>query len=197
MAETGNWSISDLINYLVHVQGSLTMDEFSRLKSFEAFTQEGAQGDVGERPRYRALDLYPPLDIFRQLHLPVIDWGERSKWRNESDQGKQSTLLCGAQLTAGHPAELLYRLGLCRYPPLETIVTLCTAPDVAIRETAFKYLCDNIRSNYSHYSPDNFRHVAFIPAENEDSTCLAKLGDVRNFPFLSFLLIYLSCSRYA
>lgn len=92
MAETGNWNISDLIGYLVNVQVTLTMDEFSRLKSFEAFTQEGAQGDVGGRKRYRALDLYPPLEIFRQLRLPVIDWGEGSKWRNESDLGKQSTL---------------------------------------------------------------------------------------------------------
>jgi hypothetical protein len=93
MVETGNWSISDLIDYLVREQNTLTHDEFSRLKSFKAFTAEGEQGDMGERPRYCALDLYPPLDIFRQLKLPVIDWGEKLKWRNESDHGKQSTSL--------------------------------------------------------------------------------------------------------
>ena len=93
MVETGNWSISDLLSYLVQVQNTLTPDEFSRLKSFKAFTVEGARGDMGERPRYRALDLYPPLDIFRTLQLPVIDWGEKSRWRNESDHGKQSTSL--------------------------------------------------------------------------------------------------------
>jgi hypothetical protein len=88
MVETGNWSISDLIDYLIQVQNTLTPDEFSRLKSFRAFTVEGAQGDIGEKPRYRALDLYPPLDIFRQLQLPLIDWGKKSRWRNESDHGK-------------------------------------------------------------------------------------------------------------
>ena len=93
MVDTGNWSISDLIGYLVQVQNTLTPEEFSRLKSFKAFTAEGVQGDMGERPRYCALDLYPPLDIFRQLHLPVIDWGKKSRWQNESDHGKQSTLL--------------------------------------------------------------------------------------------------------
>jgi hypothetical protein len=93
MVETGNWSISDLIGYLVQVQNTVTPDEFSRLKSFNAFTVEGARGDMSQRRRYRALDLYPPLDIFRQLQLPVIDWGEKSRWRNESDHGKQSPLL--------------------------------------------------------------------------------------------------------
>ena len=88
MVETGNWSISDLIGYLVQVQNTLTPDEFSRLKSFKAFTVEG---DMCESTRYCVLDLYPPLDIFRQLQLPVIDWGEKSRWRNESDHGKQLT----------------------------------------------------------------------------------------------------------
>ena len=79
-------------------------------------------------------------------------------------------------------AELLYHLGLRRYPSLETIVALSgDAPDATVRETAFKYLCHNLRSKYSHYNPDNFRDIAFIPAENEDGTCLKKLGDVRGF----------------
>ncbi|KAG6375323.1 hypothetical protein JVT61DRAFT_3551 [Boletus reticuloceps] len=164
MVETGNWSIPDLVGYLVQVQDTLTPDEFSRLESFVGFAEEGAQGDSDRRHRYRALDvLYPPLDIFRQLRLPVIDWSER--WQNESDQ-----------------AVLLYRLGLCRYPPLEKIVMLSSAaPDVTVRETAFKYLCDNLLSKYSHYNPDNFRHITFIPAESKDGACLAKPGDVRGF----------------
>ena len=91
MVDTGSWSISDLISYLHEVQDTLTPDEFSRLKSFKAFDAEGVQGDMGKRPRYCALDLYPPLDIFRKLQLPVIDWGEN--WRNESGEGKQSTSL--------------------------------------------------------------------------------------------------------
>ena len=86
-------SISDLISYLVQVQNNLTPDEFSMLKSSKAFTAEGARVYTGKRPRYCALDLYPPLDIFRQLQLPVIDWGKKPRWQDESDNGKQSTLL--------------------------------------------------------------------------------------------------------
>jgi hypothetical protein len=95
MVETGkkNWSISDLIGYLVQVQNNLSPDEFVRLKSFKAFTVEGARVDMGKRARYCALDLYPPLDIFRQLQLPVIDWGKKPRWQDESDHGKQSTSL--------------------------------------------------------------------------------------------------------
>ena len=86
----------------------------------------------------------------------------------------------GTQLIAYYLAELLYRLGLRRYPPLETVVTLSgDAPDTTVRETAFKYLCDNLRSTYSHYNPDSFQDIAFIPAENKDGTCLEKLGNVR------------------
>ena len=90
MVETGNWSISDLTDYLVQIQNNLTPDEFTRLESFKAFAVEGG---IGENPRYCAIDLYPPLDIFRQLQLLVIDWGEEPRWQNESDHGKQSTSL--------------------------------------------------------------------------------------------------------
>ena len=94
----------------------------------------------------------------------------------------------GTQLIAYYLAELLYGLGLRRYPPLESIITLSSAAsNTTVRETAFKYLCDNLRSKYSDYNPDNFQHIAFIPAENKDGTSLEKLGNVRG-PFLTVLL---------
>ena len=93
MAVTGNWGISDFIRYLVQVQNTLTPDESTRLKALEVFAKEGTERSVRERPRYRALDLYPPLDIFRKLQLSIIDWGER--WRDDSDEGKRSTLFNG------------------------------------------------------------------------------------------------------
>ena len=100
-----------------------------------------------------------------------------------------SRLRCnGAQLIVCYLAGLLYRLGLRRDPPLETIVTLSSvAPDATVRETAFKYLCDNLPSNYSHYNPDDFRDIAFIPAEKKDKTCLEKPGNVRCFFFSTVL----------
>jgi hypothetical protein len=55
------------------------------------------------------------------------------------------------------------------------------ASEATVRVAAFKYLCDNLRSKYSDYNPDNFRDIPFIPAESQDGFCLAKLGDVRGF----------------
>lgn len=64
-----------------------------------------------------------------------------------------------------------------------------SATDATIREIAFKYLCDNLRSKYSHYDPDMFRDIAFIPAENQNGTYLAKLEDVRGLLLPILLLI--------
>ena len=99
-----------------------------------------------------------------------------------------SRLRCsGTQLIICCLAKLLYDLGLICYPLLEEIVTRCgTAPDATVRETAFKYLCDNLQSKYSHYNPDGLLPVAFIPAENKDGICLEKPGNVRYlFPHYS------------
>ncbi|KAG9310114.1 hypothetical protein JVU11DRAFT_9726 [Chiua virens] len=111
MVKTGDWSISDLVGYLVQ--------------------------------------------------LPVLDWGEKSKWRNNSEEAK-----------------LLYRLGLRRFPPLETAVALCASSDASICTIAFKYLCDSIPSKYPEYNPDNFGHIAFIPSEGEDGPHLGKPAEV-------------------
>lgn len=77
----------------------------------------------------------------------------------------------------------MYRLGLRRHPPLDEIVKLCSQDD-AVGESAFNYLCANLRSVYPGYNPDNFRHIAFIPAASASGTRLEKLGDVLRFPCL-------------
>jgi hypothetical protein len=87
MVKTGDWSIPDLIGYLVQVRDTLTKEELSRLASTTAFIKEGVQQDSSKKPRYCAHDLYEPADIFRQLQLPVIDWGEKLKWRSNSEEG--------------------------------------------------------------------------------------------------------------
>ncbi|KAI9569179.1 hypothetical protein HD554DRAFT_2093722, partial [Boletus coccyginus] len=145
MVKTGDWNISDLVGYLVQ--------ELARLTSTVAFPKEGAPPAAGKKkPRYY---------IFRQLQLPVLDWGEKSKWRSNSEE----------------LARLLYRLWLHRSPPLETTVTLCSS-DAAVRTIAFKYLCNNIPLKYPDYNPDNFGHIAFIPSEGEDGAYLGRLGEV-------------------
>jgi hypothetical protein len=94
-------------------------------------------------------------------------------------------------------AELLFRLGLCRHPPLEKTVDLCSSEDAKVRTSAFWYLCDNLTSKYSDYDPCNFGHVTFIPAENNDGDHLGQLGDVtRVCSFVPSALLIVS-SRYS
>jgi hypothetical protein len=89
-------------------------------------------------------------------------------------------------------AKLLYRLGLRRYPPLETAVQLCASPDATVRTAAFKYLCDNMSSRYPEYNPDSFANIAFIPAENEDGPHMGTLGKARMplYVLLSLLILH-------
>jgi len=86
MAETGNWNITDLIRYLVQVRNALTTEEVTRLESSAVFAKEDLQSDT---IRYCAGDLYPPIEIFRQLQLPVIQWDEKSKWQDDSEEGER------------------------------------------------------------------------------------------------------------
>lgn len=94
MVKTGDWSISDLVGYLIQVRDTLTPEELTRLASTAAFSKEGAQPAAGKKkPRYSARDLYEPADIFRQLQLPVLDWGEKSKWRSNSEEGQSAEFI--------------------------------------------------------------------------------------------------------
>lgn len=87
MIKTNEWTISDLIKYLVSVQGSLSPEEKARLKLTSAFSAEPVFGQDPSTKRYRADQLYEPSPIFTQLELPVIDWGTKLKWRQNSDEG--------------------------------------------------------------------------------------------------------------
>lgn len=90
MIKTNEWTIADLTKYLVSVRGSLTAEEYQRLKATAAFPKENydGSGDNGKRVRYMANQLYEPLDVFRALKLPIIDWGKQLKWKNSSEEGK-------------------------------------------------------------------------------------------------------------
>ncbi|KAI6144665.1 hypothetical protein BKA82DRAFT_15653 [Pisolithus tinctorius] len=158
MLLTGDWTVFNLVDYLVQKESELTSKDVSALKSSEIFMSERFQGNE-ENIRYRADELYPPVDTFRRLRLPVIEW--ELEWRDTSPQ-----------------AQLLYRLGLNHFPTLPTIVELCSSGDVGIQETAFEYLCSELHRHYRDYKPERFRDVDFIPAESNGSTCLKKFGEV-------------------
>ena len=94
MVKTGDWTTFDLVKYLVSIQTTLSPQEHERLRHTSAFPKEGAgkeesaTGGVRKIQRYKAMDLYEPIDVFRELGLPVVDWGVDNRWRPSSDEGK-------------------------------------------------------------------------------------------------------------
>ena len=95
MVETGNWTVPDLINYLVSIHSKLKPVEFEQLRDNPAFPEEAtADGNEDGTPKknrkLKASDLYEPLDVFRTLGLPIIDWrgkGGKHEWKSDSKGG--------------------------------------------------------------------------------------------------------------
>ncbi|KAH7875187.1 uncharacterized protein C8R40DRAFT_1105311 [Lentinula edodes] len=161
MIKTNEWTISDLIKYLVSVKDSLSAEEKARLKLTNAFSAESPPGTEKSNKRYRAEQLFEPSPIFTQLELPIIDWGTKFKWRSSSEE-----------------ARFLFDLGLQRYPSLSTLVDLCASSKPQIRVVAFKYLLDNISTKYQDYDSQDFYSVKFIPATKNGSPYLGSPGEV-------------------
>jgi hypothetical protein len=94
MVETGDWTTYDLVNYLVSIQPTLTSQEFEHLRQTSAFPKENAgrgqlaAGASRKVQRCKAKDLYEPKDLFRELGLPIIDWGADNEWDPKSNNGK-------------------------------------------------------------------------------------------------------------
>jgi hypothetical protein len=93
--KTGEWTTFDFVKYLASIQSSLnlTFQEIGRLRQTPAFLKEGAgkaqSTDTSPNvQRHKITDLYEPIDIFRELGLPIIEWGVNNPWRPESDEGK-------------------------------------------------------------------------------------------------------------
>ncbi|KAG5646295.1 hypothetical protein DXG03_003892 [Asterophora parasitica] len=163
MIKTNEWTVADLAKYLVSVQSTLSAEEWARLKMTAAFSKEETlKGDTSQKPsRYQAQQLYEPVEVFRQLGLPVMDWGNQTKWRSSSDEAK-----------------FLFELGLIRYPALAVLINLCASTDTHIRTVALKYLLDNMATHYKHYDSSHFGDVAFIPAIKSSEPCLGTLKEV-------------------
>ncbi|KZT69065.1 hypothetical protein DAEQUDRAFT_751065 [Daedalea quercina L-15889] len=163
MIKTGDWTIAELVKYLVAVQSTLTPLELDRLCATAAFTKEerAIAGADDKRPRYKAGDLYEPSDTFRQLGLPIIDWGQHPKWRTNSEEAK---FLCN--------------LGLQRFPSLSVILELAASPDQKVRPVALRYFLDSLTTRYQDYDPSNFSQIAFIPALKSQQPYMAKPSEV-------------------
>ncbi|KAI0933780.1 hypothetical protein AcW1_005516 [Taiwanofungus camphoratus] len=186
MIKTGDWTIPELIKYLVAVQSTLTTLELDRLQKTAAFTKEEI-ASIGRSEtkvtRYVASDLYEPLDVFRELGLPVIDWGTQMKWRGNSEEAK-----------------FLFRLGLRRSPPLPEILNLAASTNENVRTAALKYFLDNVTTKYPNYDPADFAELPYIPALRGDEPCMAKPFEVYASPMwalLHFLIVKLSLKNEA
>ncbi|TDL20724.1 hypothetical protein BD410DRAFT_841150 [Rickenella mellea] len=152
MTKGGNWTISDVTKYLATVQQSLSSEEVEHLRQMAAFPkasqipEDKRQVNVNLVARFKASDLYEPLDVFRKLKLPVIDWGERPKWAASSKEAK-----------------FLFLLGLRQFPPLLDILRLASSVDADLSSTALHYFLNNT-SRYPHYDPTNVKYPPFVPA---------------------------------
>ncbi|KAG6878540.1 hypothetical protein C0993_004438 [Termitomyces sp. T159_Od127] len=167
MIKTNEWTVADLAKYLVSIQSTLSSEEWARLKMTAAFFQEGnLEGDTDQNAkRYQAQQLYEPVDVFRSLGLPVLDWGKQTKWRSSSDEAK-----------------FLFELGLLRYPPLPVLINLCASADSHTRSIALKYLLDHIGNHYKDYDPSDFETIAFIPAMKASTPCIGTVKEVFSNP---------------
>ena len=67
-------------------------------------------------------------------------------------------------------AKFLFKLGLRRYPPLETLLSLAAGPDPVVRRAALKYFLGNIASKYPEYDITTFATLPYVPAQKPDGT---------------------------
>lgn len=181
MIKTGDWTIFDLAKYLVSIQSTLTPQELERLRHTSAFPKEGTDKEpsvsaTGRKvQRYKAMDLYEPVDIFRELGLPIIDWGVDNRWKPSSDEAK-----------------FLISLGLRRSPPLSELLNITASDNQSVREKALTFFLDNVSLKYSDYDPNNYRGLAFVPAVRGSEKVLAKPFELYASPewaALGFLVV--------
>ena len=186
MIETGGWTIPDLIEYLASVLRTLQPTEIRRLRRIPAFLKEATTEHSGGKkvPKFKAGDLYEPLDTFRDLGLPIIDWqgkdGQR-EWDPDSKEGTPSTVWYSCMLTLLSLAVFLFSLGLKRYPPTKVILGIATK-DEPQRVIALNYFLDNASPKYMDYTAKAHAGIAFIPAIHKGKRFLAKPLEVFSSP---------------
>jgi hypothetical protein len=181
-----DWTVFDLVKYLVSVRSSLTWREMRYLSETPVFPKEGAgneQSAAETSPkvqRYKAKDLYEPIDIFREFGLPIIDWGANKKWSRVSDEGKFLWWVAVEYSSNQSTAKFVFSLGLRQAPPLTEILHIAASNNPSMRTKAFSFFLDNISSNYSDYDPCKFRDLAFVPAILGSEKVLAEPLQVRD-----------------
>jgi len=128
--------------------------------------------------RHKACDLYEPSGTFRDLKLPVLQWGADTRWKPFSEEGSLIAMLSLRLSLIQYLAKFMYKLGLRRSPPLQDIIKLAAHSDADVRKKALLYFLDNFTSKYSDYDSRAYNDVAFIPATNQNGLLIAKPTEV-------------------
>ncbi|KAF7726033.1 hypothetical protein EC973_009098 [Apophysomyces ossiformis] len=163
----GSWSHIELVKYLTTAVNTLSAVEIRRLRETAIFTKEGEEPKAKEiqRPtdkvdsdgqpimeiyvkkvyqRYKANELYAPIDTLRNLQLPLIYWD--SRWRTMSAEAK-----------------FLEKLGLWSTPPLSEILRLASpSANSQLQKKALAYLIDNYKNYETTYDASKI-DVKFLP----------------------------------
>lgn len=151
----GDWSHVELLTYLASNKEHFSSLEIDRLKKTPIWPKEGEAGPLGKdgKPktvRYRANQLYEPVESLRGLGLPILDWttqGVAKPWRSSSEEAKFATLL-----------------GLQRLPPVLTILELAASTDEEIRSKALAYFLEKA-SYRDQYTIAIGQNLAFVPCK--------------------------------
>jgi Protein of unknown function (DUF3684) len=83
----------DLTRYLILIKDILSTTEIESLQAAKVFVEEGSTM-IHEPHQHRIGALYEPLDIHRQLGLPIIDWGFQVPWQATSEEGQNTSISC-------------------------------------------------------------------------------------------------------
>lgn len=146
LISAGDWSHRELVAYLAKHRDVLTAKEMERLSSTPIFPSEAAA-----EKRYRANQLYEPVDELRTLGLPLLGWQGKA-WRSGSDE-----------------ARLLLALGLRRHPPLAELLTMASManPDEEERPKALRFLLTKFSTLYADaYTLSEANAHAFVPVRS-------------------------------
>lgn len=138
----GDWSHVDLVVYLAKQRAHLSAAEMERLRHTPIFPAEGTL------ERFRAAQLFEPLDALRAMQVPVLAWPNRA-WRASSDEAK-----------------LLWDLGLQRHLPLPLVLARAAGDDDGQRTQALQYLLDKFQQYASAYDLASASKYAFVPARD-------------------------------
>lgn len=192
MAETSNWTVPGLIGYLVSVRPTLQSSETKRLQSTPVFPKEvtthGHRAEDGASQKvqkFKVSDLYEPLEVFRELGLPIIDWQGKDgvhQWIPRSREGRLYKVWPLCMLTLLFPAKFLFSLGLRQYPSIGIILDIA-AKGQSQGTAALNYFLNNYREKYHQvYTTKACKNIAFVPAIHKGKEELARPVDVFSYP---------------